>query len=172
MTDQDSAVPIEHLRALVANLHAEINRSDTKCSVMLAAFAVVVAPIGSVLASDRNVVWESPWPLVALTWTAIALTFAALLSFSLSLLPRIRRHGPPDQTRLVGYFGDILKNEKAQDVGARLPRTQAEAQQVWLEQLVELARIVRTKYAWARWATFLMMVAVPRLITSVTLIRA
>ncbi|MFE3768186.1 Pycsar system effector family protein [Streptomyces sp. NPDC059122] len=139
-------------RELIAQNHVEIGRADGKAAVLLAAggsllgLLLVHRPPGSF------------WPH-QLWWTAVVSTTAALLFLLAALVPR---RGPRlrESSRVLSYYGDVVRAEKHAELPSELLLSSADPHRRLYRALTATSRIARTKNRCVRGAVLLLLPAV------------
>lgn len=134
---------------LLSDLRVEINRADSKATVLVGMLGMSVGVLGASL-TDRR--W-SPTQLSAaaavLWWAGVASLVTALVSLLLAVIPRYRksrwRPGAP-----LTYFGDVRRASQAGWLVTALADTGREPTAGLLTTLTEISRIAARKHAWIR----------------------
>ncbi|GHE12379.1 Pycsar system effector family protein [Streptomyces alanosinicus] len=134
---------------LLAELHDEIARADTKASVLVAALGMT-AGVFTGLVAGRN--W-SPSRLTApgtgLWWAGTAALALSLVALLLAVLPRLRS-GPWAEGRPLCYFGDIREAVREGRLAEALADTDRDPAAAVLAALADKSRIAASKHRWIR----------------------
>jgi hypothetical protein len=143
---------IENFAArLLDETRHEIDRADTKASILLAGASVAAgALVAGLLGGDidpSNA--RAAVQLVGAIAAALIVIGVALLGAA--VFPRVQR-GTPGRAR---YFMDHAQYRSVGDLREAVVREAADAEGRHLEQLLDLSRIVRRKYRFTRWGEVL-----------------
>jgi hypothetical protein len=148
--------PGEYSAQLLTETREELNRADSKASLLFAVFGVV---LGALLAGLISHKWR-PEDLAAgatvVFWAGTALAGIGAASLGFSVWPRIFREQPGGP---ASYYGDIVTYGKDR---ARLRSALAEAatdDDRTVEQLAVVSHIVWRKYVGIRTALLLFLAA-------------
>jgi hypothetical protein len=140
--DQD-AVAVR-LRDVLAHAREELDRADHKAEVLLAASGVITGA-GLVLQ------WRPPVTggLDVVWWFGVLAWVGGITGVAASVVPRIRPH-PGRQAGQMLFFGDVqpgVSPGRLIAVTQRNVDTSAHPDRDWAaDQLIEVSRIVRSKY--------------------------
>ena len=146
------------LTDLLANIRDELNRADSKASLLLAAVGVI---IGALLGGISGSRW-TPMSLgageQALWWAGVVAAAVGVLLISASVYPRIRlratpRSGPPSYYADVAAYPDV-------DAFRHAIREAPDVRERLLTQTYVLARIVEGKYLKLQRALLSLLVAI------------
>lgn len=147
-----------YLTDLLANAREELDRADSKASLLLAAVGVVIAAlIGGITSSN----WK-PMSLgigeQALWWAGVAAATVGVFLIAASVYPRIRQRSTPHPS-LPTYYGDVAAYpdinafrhaiNKAPDATERL-----------INQTYVIARIAQGKYTLLQRGLLSLLVAI------------
>jgi hypothetical protein len=146
------------LTDLLANIRDELNRADSKASLLLAAVGVIIGALLGGISSSRWTPMSLGAGEQALWWAGVVAAAVGVLLISASVYPRIRlratpRSGSPSYYADVAAYPDVDAFRhaigEAPDVRERL-----------LTQSYVLARIVEGKYLQLQRALLSLLVAI------------
>jgi Family of unknown function (DUF5706) len=140
---------VEVAVALFEHVEDQINRTDTKAQVVLAADALLLGWFGTQNPTAMQALLDGHASAVAqVTALLIALVFVGLfLSLTCGLLVIWPRTGGPGGSSLV-YFGGIARRSEGEFVAAFLRQSRVEVAQNVLAGVHAKARIAQQKFRW------------------------
>jgi hypothetical protein len=122
----------------------ELNRADTKASILLAgSIAVVAAVIAGVVAGGWSPTMLTDWR-EPLWWVGAATASAAILLLSAAIYPRTkRRDGQPS---VIAFYGDVVRLTDRIELLTALQRSARRDVDLLVDQIYQVSRIVKRKY--------------------------
>lgn len=138
-------------RQLLDETRHEIDRADTKASILLAAAGVVAAVFVAALVSGGLDPTRARGLVQVAGGAAAALVVAGVTLLGAAVYPRIHR-------ATVGrarYFMDIAQYNSVAELRSAVATEQADVDGRNLQQLFDLSKIVRRKYRCTRWGELL-----------------
>lgn len=152
---------------LLAETREEIDRADSKASILLASTGIAV---GALLAGLLSRSWaptnlRTPYEFV--WWAGVAAAAVGIWNLAYAVYPRTRRRGKrPDH---VGYYGDVLSFDNTTELSEALHRSADVKTARLADQLYQLSLIVDRKYRSIRRAMWCLLAAIGSCATAVTL---
>jgi Family of unknown function (DUF5706) len=143
--DRGEPRTIAYAESVLAAAREELNRADTKASILLAATAAVIAAIiAGTVAGDWSPTRLTGWQ-EGLWWAATAVAGLAVLLLAAAIYPRTKRQrgGRPDA---VAYYGDVVTFSDHQELRAALERSAPRDMDQLTDQVYEVGWIVVRKY--------------------------
>ncbi|MFJ4514176.1 Pycsar system effector family protein [Streptomyces sp. NPDC088817] len=136
-------------QGLLAELHDEIARADTKASVLVAALGMTAGVFTGLVAGKDWSPSKLSGPGTALWWAGTAALVLSLVALLLAVLPRF---GPGSwaEGRPLCYFGDIQQAVRAGRLAEALADTERDPGAAVLAALTEKSRIAVSKHRWIR----------------------
>jgi hypothetical protein len=143
-------VALNYATSLLSDARAEIDRADTKASILLAATGVAA---GALLAGLIAGTW-SPFRLQAAIawawWLGVAESAIGICCLALAVYPREPKNDS-GLTWAVVYYGDVLLHSTTAELVTSLKRSAATNLDRVADQLRYIATIVHRKYRLIRW---------------------
>lgn len=141
---------IEHdyvLRLLDETRH-EIDRSDAKASLLLAAVGAVAAILGTSLLDPDSMLRTSGALATLFAGGSVGALVSSMVLLGLAVVPRVGRpvHGE------ARYFEEHAQFDSSDELQAALPEEADDVIARHVHQLMVLSKIVRDKYGRLRWA--------------------
>lgn len=138
-----------HARSLLTETREELNRADSKASIILAAVGIAA---GILFGNAIGGTWKpNALPLLARSvwWAASMVGAIGVLCLGRAVFPiSHRRDGPAKSIR---YFGDVANLATPKDVRKMLTTAADDPLERTLDQIWILSRIVMAKYRYVRW---------------------
>jgi hypothetical protein len=155
-----------YLTDLHSDTREELNRADSKASLLLAAMGVIVGVIVGGITSSH---W-SPLSMgtgeQALWWAGVAAAAASMFMFAASVYPRISRRGP--RASLPNYYGDVAGYADVEAFRRGISQAPDAAERL-IHQTYVLAKIVRSKYVLLQRGLLSLLVAIVACTMSIAL---
>jgi Family of unknown function (DUF5706) len=130
---------------VLAAVREELNRADTKTSILLAATAAVIAAIlAGTVAGDWSPTQLTGWREV-LWWAATAVAGVAVLLLAAAIYPRTKRQRG-GRSDAIAYYGDVVIFSDHQELRAALERSARRDMDRLTDQVYQVGRIVVRKY--------------------------
>jgi len=136
----------QFVKSLLDETRDEINRADTKASILLAGIGVATAAGSGALAGSRFSLSGERGAVQALAGAAAVLVFLGLFLLGAAVLPRIGK-AAPGRAR---YFMDHAQYASVSDLRDAVTQEASDAAGRHLRQLYDLSKIVRRKYRCTR----------------------
>jgi Family of unknown function (DUF5706) len=122
----------------------ELNRADTKASILLAgSIAVVAAVIAGVIAGGWSPTMLTDWR-EPLWWAGTAAAGVAILFLAAAIYPRTKRRG--GQPSVIAYYGDVVGLTDRIELLTALERSARRDVDRLIDQIYQVSRIVKRKY--------------------------
>jgi Family of unknown function (DUF5706) len=122
----------------------ELNRADTKASILLAgSIAVVAAVIAGVVAGGWSPTMLTGWR-EPLWWAGTAAASVAVLLLAAAIYPRTKRRG--GQHSVIAFYGDVVRLTDRTVLLAALERSARRDVDRLIDQIYQVSRIVKRKY--------------------------
>ncbi len=132
----------DFIEGLLDETREEVNRADSKASMLLAALGVAIAVLGGALSTGDMTLTGSRGAVQAAAIASGCLLLLGLILLGVAICPRIRK-GSPGAAR---YFMDYAQYDNVGDLRAAVDAEGRNRSDRHLRQLRDLSRIVRTKY--------------------------
>ena len=151
---------------LLSQAREELNRVDTKASILLAGVGVALGAVAGTIVTKGWSPFRLPLGKALLWWAgaaAISVGSAALLA---AVYPRRRRAlggSGGDRDRYFSYYADVAGSRSAAEVAAvaaRIRQSAAREFELVAEQLLQVSLIVDRKYSLVRWAMWMLAAGV------------
>ena len=154
----------EHARQYAAELltqaREELNRVDTKASILLATVGVTLGAVVGGLATRG---W-SPFRLQLATavvwWAGVAAVSVGIMSLLAAVYPRHRQQVTPSAGGphgYVGYYADVATYSSTAEVTKAIRRSARRDLDLMAEQLLQVSQIVDRKYRLLGWGVWLLV---------------
>ena len=140
----------DYLLRLLDECRDEINRSDSKASILLAAVAAGMAFVGSSLLNESGVIWIADDVAAVLSLLAAVLLVLSMALLGLAIIPRV---GQPAKGR-ARYFEEHAQFASSQSLLDAVSAEALGASERHAQQLLALSKISRTKYLLLRRAIY------------------
>jgi Pycsar effector protein len=134
---------------LLAQGREELNRVDTKASILLAAVGVALGAVVGGLATRGWSPFRLPLVLALVWWVGVAAAGAGITCLLAAVYPRHRQLVTPSAGGphgYVGYYADIATYRSAAEVTRAIIRSSRRDLDLISEQLLQVSRIVHRKY--------------------------
>lgn len=138
----------DFIEGLLDETREEVNRADSKASMMLAALGVAIAVLGGGLSSGNATLTETRGAVQAAATVSGCLLFLGIVLLGAAIYPRIKKGAPGAAL----YFMDYAQFDDVEDLRAAVEAEGRDRSDRHLRQLRDLSRIVRRKYRLTRWA--------------------
>ncbi|MER7208305.1 MULTISPECIES: Pycsar system effector family protein [Streptosporangium] len=142
--------------AILAETREEVNRADTKASILLGAIGIAVSGVvGDMVNGVVNGSWGASWPW--LRWTAAGAAFLSVTMLLMALYPRrigLRR------PFVNAYFGDVVAHSGPEALRASLEGPSPDELGRLTDQIHTISHIVSTKYRLIQLALWCLAVSV------------
>lgn len=158
-----------YARSLLAHTREEVNRADSKASLLLAASGVGIGAILSTVLSGNWDPFSIPNSVEWMWWSGCATAVSAIIALGFAVFPRTRRKVYCNS--MVAYFADVRRIPEA-DLKLALAATLSSSSSYTLDQLHRVSKIADTKYSLIRWSFFLFAYSIFACPTSVLLYAA
>lgn len=155
---RDADQALRYLSDLMTDSREEVNRADSKASVLLAAVGVIASALIAGLVggswSPLRLSGDVQW----LWWTGVAATVAGTLSIAAAVYPRTYRHkaGHPGSP---AYYGDVAAYRNVAEFRRGL-ETAPDPKERLVYQVFVTSRIVQRKYLLIRHGLWWLLFAV------------
>jgi hypothetical protein len=146
-----------HASSLLSEAREELDRADSKASIILAAVGVAA---GLLFSNAIGGSWKPNAlpPLARSIWWATSVVgVVGVLCLGRAVFPVTRRRDGPAGS--IRYFGDVAKLATPAEVRKMLPTAADDPLERTLDQVWILSRIVMEKYHYIRWGMCLVGVA-------------
>jgi hypothetical protein len=143
--DAERSAVVEYAQRLVDATIAEIDRADTKAALFLAASGVLIGVGASALVAGAPQLSHLPTRIIIPLILALGSALAALILLGSAAYPRGTGSASAG-LRSVTYFTDVVRADDAGRLRSAILGTISDREDVLLEQLMQLSRIVMRKY--------------------------
>lgn len=145
---------------ILAETREEVNRADTKASILLGAIGIAVSGVvgdmvNGVVSGVVSGAWGASWPW--LRWTAVGAAFLSVTLLLMALYPRRIRLRRP---LVNAYFGDVVAHSDPRALRAALERPSPDELGRLTDQIHTISRIVSTKYRLIQLALWCLAISV------------
>ncbi|MER7131429.1 Pycsar system effector family protein [Streptosporangium saharense] len=141
---------------ILAETREEVNRADTKASILLGAIGIAVSGVvGDMVNGVVSGAWGASWPW--LRWTAAGAAFLSVTLLLMALYPRRIRLRRP---LVNAYFGDVVAHSDPRALRAALERPSPDELGRLTDQIHTISRIVSTKYRLIQLALWCLAISV------------
>jgi hypothetical protein len=144
-TKEHTGQSTAYAERLLVSSREELNRADTKASILLAAaIAIIAAVVAGAVAGDWSPTKLTVWSAL-LWWVSTGLVGLAVLLLAGAVYPRTsrRKNGPPD---LVAYYADVVRFSDHSALQAALEWSAHQDLDRLTDQVYHVCYIVRRKY--------------------------
>lgn len=143
---------------LLARSRAELNRVDTKASILLAGAGTALGAVaGSLLADGWSPFRLSIGPAI-FWWVGVVAGVIGSLALLAAVYPNHRPGRAPiaRRTRYLGYYIDVVRYRSPDELAATIRESAARELEVSAEQLLQVSLIVHRKYSLVRGAMWML----------------
>jgi Pycsar effector protein len=148
---------------LLAHAREELNRVDTKASILLAAAGIALSAVAGALVSRG---W-SPFRLHAaaafLWWLGTGTVTGGIAALLAAIYPRHRPRSSPlsrEPQANFGYYADVISYGSVANVMSAIRRSAKDELQSIAEQLLHVSQIVDRKYRLVGWGVWMLAAGV------------
>ena len=146
-TAEDAASPVfGYAQRLVEVTVGEIDRADTKASLLLAGTGVLFGAGTSVLVAEGPHAAHLATRITIPLFVALVSAVAAVIFLGCAAYPRGTIFASSRTARRIVYFRDVVRAGDAGHLKSAIIETISDGEDVVLEQLIQLSRIVARKY--------------------------
>ena len=152
---QESSSPSEDVTLLYAiaileEARKEVDRADSKASILLAASGVGIGALLAGLLADTWTPAKLPTIAQLLWWAGVLSAAIGIGCLSWAVYPRRhRRDSEPHQT--VAYYADVIAFRSVPELVAGLTKSAGMSIELVADQIRQISRIVNYKYQLIRW---------------------
>ena len=140
----DAALESEYARTLVRETSDEIGRADSKAAMLLAGGGVLVGTGTSAAVADAARLSHLPADVRITLWVAVVAVAVALVFLAMAAYPRTRTERRSQGA--IAYFGDVLRTPDPGALRAAIADSVSAHEELIVQKLFVLSRIVARKY--------------------------
>ena len=140
---------LRQAQVLLSETRDELNKADSKTSVLLATSGVIVSVLaGSGLVANGRLEHLPVWAQI-LWWLGVLAGTSGIVSLATALMPRVQHHEDPSNVR---YFGHAAAFSSPVELRTALQEAQDMEADRAIDQLWVTSKIVVRKYTRIRYA--------------------
>ena len=143
-TSSDRSAELEYARALVRETSDEIGRADSKAAMLLGGGGVLVGTGTSAAVADAARLSRLSADVRIMLWIAVIAVAVALVFLAMATYPRTRNERRSKGA--IAYFGDVLRVSDPGALRAALADSVSAHEELIVQKLFALSRIVTRKY--------------------------
>jgi hypothetical protein len=139
---------IGYLASLLTDARDELNRADSKASLMLAAIGVIIGALIAGLAGSKWTPMTLDASAQAVWWAGVAAAAAGVFWIAASVYPHIQQAKTP-HPRSPAYYGDVATYEDVDAFRDAIGQAPGATERL-INQTYVISRIVQWKYVLLR----------------------
>lgn len=147
---------------LLAQARDELNRADSKASILLAAVGVALGAVTSGIVASGWSPSRLPTTLTVVWWIGTAIVAGGVAALLAAVYPRRRRRAVRSGRRPgdIAYYADVAAFQSAHEVTSAIRRSADHDLELLAEQLLHVSQIAGRKYRLVGWGIWLVAVGV------------
>ncbi len=155
----ESSPEAEYTRTLVQETIDEIGRADSKAAMLLAGGGILIGTGTSAVVADAGRLSHLSTDVRVTLWIALVAAVAGLVFLAMAAYPRTGREQRPGGA--IAYFGDVMQASDPGALRAAIRDSLPVHEEVIVQKLFALSRIVARKYRLIKlaFAAFLVVLA-------------
>jgi len=154
---------IRYAGKLLAHAREELNRVDTKASILLAGVGVAIGAVVGTIVTRGWTPFRLPLGQAVLWWAGAAAISAGSTTLLAAVYPRRRRPlggSGGERDLYIGYYADVAVSRSAAELVASIRQSAPRELELTAEQLLQVSLIVERKYNLVRGAIWLLAAGV------------